>query len=98
MAKSKEEIISDISDYFSGKQYSGCYVGITSDIDSRLFGDHKVSKKGGGGWIYRSASSHLVAREIEDYFLDAGMDGAGGGGDETSSIVYAYKKTASTNP
>ena len=97
MAKTKQEIINDIANHFKGKDFSGCYVGITSDVDSRLFGDHNVSKEN-GYWIYRLASHHTVAREIEQYFLDAGMDGGGGGGDETSEIVYAYKKTSSTKP
>ena len=97
MAKTKQEIINDIANHFEGKTYSDCYVGITSDVDDRLFGDHNVSKEN-GHWIYRTASSHTVAREIEKHFLDAGMDGGGGGGDETSKTVYAYKKTSSTNP
>ena len=97
MAKTKQVIINDITNHFKGKTYSGCYVGITSDVDSRLFGDHNVSKEK-GHWIYKAASSNTVAREIEQHFLDAGMDGGGGGGDETSKIVYAYKKTSSTNP
>jgi hypothetical protein len=96
MAKTKQEIINDIANHFKGTAYSGCYIGITSNVDSRLFGDHNVSKES-GYWIYRTASSHTIAREIEQDFLDAGMDGGGGGGDETSKIVYAYNKTSSTN-
>jgi hypothetical protein len=97
MAKTKQEIINDIANYFKNKAYGDCYVGITSDVDSRLFGDHGVSKEN-GQWIYRTASYHTVAREIEQHFLDAGMDGGSGGGDETSKTVYAYKKTSSTTP
>lgn len=97
MAKSKQDIISDIAAYFKGMAYKNCYVGITSDVQSRLFGDHKVSKEN-GRWIYRTASSNSVAREIEQHFLDAGMDGAPGGGDATSKIVYAYRKTSYTKP
>jgi hypothetical protein len=66
-------------------------------VHSRLFGDHNVSKEH-GHWIYRTASSNSVAREVEQHFLDAGMDGGPGGGDATSRIVYAYKKTPYTNP
>ena len=99
MAKSKQEIIDDITNHFKGKAYKDCYVGITSDINSRLFGDHNVSKdKGKGHWIYGGASSNSVAREIEQHFLDAGMDGGPGGGDKASTIVYAYKKTSATKP
>lgn len=97
MAKTKQEVINDITSHFKGKAYSDCYVGITSDVDSRLFGDHNVSKEN-GHWIYRTANTDTVAREIEQYFINAGMDGGGGGGGETSKIVYAYKKTSSTAP
>lgn len=97
MTKTKEEIISDIEDYFQGTDYSTCYVGIAADARERLFEDHKVSEKN-GRWILRTASSHIVARAIESYFLDAGMDGGAGGGDESSVQVYAYKKTSDTNP
>ena len=93
----KQDIINAIANYFSGETYSQCYVGITSDVDSRLFGDHNVSKEH-GRWIYRTATSHTIAREVEQHFLDAGMDGGAGGGDASSKIVYAYKKTSTTNP
>jgi len=97
MAQAKQEIINDIAAHFMGKVYGYCYVGITSNIDDRLFGDHAVSREN-DHWIYRTATSHTVAREVEQYFLDAGMDGGSGGGDETSKIVYAYVKSALTNP
>ncbi len=97
MAKSKQEIINDIAAHFKGIPYKNCYVGITSDVERRLFGDHNVSKDK-GHWIYRTASSNSIAREIEQHFLDAGMDGGPGGGDATSRIVYAYEKTSYTNP
>ena len=97
MAKSKQEIINDVANYFKGIAYNNCYVGVTSDAESRLFVDHNVSREN-GQWIYRTASSGSVAREIEQHFVDAGMDGGPGGGDETSKIVYAYKKTSYTNP
>jgi len=97
MAKSKQEIIDDVTNHFKGKVYKDCYVGITSDVDSRLFGDHNVSKEK-GHWIYRPTSSDNEAREIEQHFLDKGMDGGSGGGGEDSKIVYAYKKTTTTNP
>jgi hypothetical protein len=97
MAKSKQEIIDDIAAHFKGTAYKDCYVGIASDAESRLFEDHNVSKEN-GRWIYSTASSNSVAREIEQHFLDAGMDGGPGGGSATSKMVYAYKKTSYTNP
>ncbi len=99
MAKNKQAIINDIEKHFEGKDYGLCYIGITSDVQSRLFGDHKVSpKEGHDHWIYREANSHQVAREVEEEFIRRGMSGGEGGGDETTKIVYAYKKTSSTDP
>lgn len=97
MAKSQHEIINDITSHFSENNYSDVYVGITKDVDERLFVDHNVARKN-ASWIYRHASSDIAAREIEQHFLSAGMDGGDGGGDEQSNIVYAYRKTSSTKP
>jgi hypothetical protein len=60
MAKTKLEIISDITNYFKSIPFSVCYVGITSDAESRLFGDHYVSKEN-GHWIYRTAVGSEVS-------------------------------------
>jgi hypothetical protein len=50
-------------------------------------------------WIFREASSSIIAREVENYFVNTlGTDGGSGGGDQSSIYVYAYKKTSSTNP
>ena len=96
MAKTKQQIISDIDLYLRNFHYRDCYVGITSEVESCLFKDHKVPEN--GRWIYRKTPSHHVACEIETLFRDAGMNGGAGGGDETSTIVYAYRKTPDTNP
>ena len=96
MADTRGKIISDISGYFKKTEYEDCYVGITSGVESRLFGDHKVSRD--GRWLYRISTSNTVAREIEDFFLAAGMDGGSGGGDVSSKTVYSYLKTDFTDP
>jgi len=51
-----DQIIQDIKDYISkcGGSYSAWYVGITSDITSRLFRDHGV-RKDEDLWIYHTA-------------------------------------------
>lgn len=95
--KSKADIIKDIKDYVGKENYSKWYVGITNDIDRRLFGEHNVDRKQ-DYWIYRTASSKSVAQEIEEYFLDAGMDGDTGGGNDDTKIVYAFKKNSHTAP
>ena len=92
MAKTKQEIIDDIKSYIleNDPDDDDWYVGITKNIEERLFTFHNV-KREGGAWIYRTASSSEIAREIEQYFLDLGADGGSGGGDDDSDIVYAYK-------
>jgi len=77
--------------------YSDWYCGITSNIETRLHGDHNVPKK--DHWfMYRECASSNDARAVEKALLEQDCDGAGGGGDESSVFVYAYLKTYDTNP
>jgi hypothetical protein len=93
----ESSIISDISARFSGQRYKDCYIGIAADARDRLFNGHGVSEDS-GLWIYRTAVGHRVARNVEQHFLNAGMDGGPSGGDQSTRQVYAYKKTSSTQP
>lgn len=93
----KQNIIKDIEEYVGKSNYSGWYVGITNDIDRRLFGEHNVDREK-DYWIYRTANSKAIAQEIEEYFLDKGMDGDTGGGSDDTTKVYVYKKNWHTNP
>jgi len=100
MVKSKEDIINDINNNFGLNErtvYSNYYVGITKNIESRLFSDHAVDRDN-DYWIYRTANSKTCAEDIEKHFLGLGMDGDTGGGKEESTIVYCYKKNSHTNP
>ncbi len=94
MAKNADTIIQEIYDHLvngcNGGNYSDYYIGITKDIDERLFGAHKVPKKG-HCYIYREAINDTDARTIEKYYLDKGMHGGDGGGDEESVYVYVFK-------
>ena len=70
-------IISDINCHLSksSKQYySDFYIGITNDIERRLFGEHNV----------------------EEYFLEQGMKGDTGGGNNGTVYVYCYEITNNT--
>ena len=91
------EIISDIVNHVNGEAYSKWYIGITKDVNSRLFGDHNVDEKT-DRWIWRLAANENEARDIEKYFLNLGMSGGGGGGDHQSKYVYAYRKSYTTRP
>ena len=100
MPKSKQKIIDAIKSHMQkrGEEYSDWYVGISKDAKDRLFNGHSVKEKK-DVWIYRKARSPQTAREVEDYFVNTlGTDGGTGGGDDTSDMVYAYKKSKHTNP
>lgn len=92
-------IIKKIEDYVRecGGYFSSWYIGIAEDPKDRLFNEHNVSESN-GNWIYQPTSSSATARNIEQYFLDLGMDGGSGGGDYSSKAVYCYRKKYSTNP
>ena len=92
MAKDFQTIIDEINDHLSksGKRYySDFYIGITIDVERRMFSEHNVPKES-TWWIYRTAESSEIARQVESYFLDKGMRGDKGGGTDASNIVYCY--------
>ena len=89
------EILADIANYVGGEYRSDWYAGIAGDPRARLFKDHNVDEQR-DRWIYRPADSVAVARIAERTLHEAGFDGAGGGGDDSTRSVYAYQKTATT--
>ena len=80
-----------------GGKPSDWYAGVTSDIEQRLFTEHKVPKKD-HWYIYRRALTADDARAVEKAFLDSGCDGGTGGGQDDAVFVYAYLKTPVTDP
>ena len=84
------KIINDINAYMKQGTASNAswYVGITGDIEQRLFGYHKVNRN--GRWIWCQATNHHEARAIEMAYHDAGCKGSHGGGDHTAIYIYAY--------
>jgi hypothetical protein len=93
----KAEIIQAIAAHVQscGGSYSEWYCGIAADAQERLFNDHSVDSKN-GRWIYRQCANSADARAVEDYFVQRGMKGGPGGGDSTTTYVYAYRITSST--
>lgn len=71
------------------------YIGITNNIDRRLFGFHKVPKEN-YWWICLPADDAGTARKIERYYLEKGMQGGTGGGNNNSKIVYCYEISKKT--
>lgn len=79
----------------SGVKNAGWYVGITGDVEERLFGFHKVPRQN-HWYIFRRATSADEARAIEAAYHKVGCQGAGGGGDHTAVFIYAYVITNQT--
>ena len=70
MAKDYQTIVDEINDHLSksGKRYySDFYIGITNDVERRLFKEHNVAKEK-TWWIYRTAKDSDIAREVEKHF------------------------------
>ena len=71
MRLTAKEIIADFDAHLqkSSKQYySNFYVGITNNIERRLFTEHNVSKEN-AWWIYRTATDKATAQKVEEYYL-----------------------------
>lgn len=94
------DIIKRIDEHLSKspkQYYRDFYIGITDNIDERLFGYHKVNKQT-DWWIYCGGDSEDIARNVEKYYLDKGMRGGPGGGkgEGKTKFVYCYEITSNT--
>lgn len=91
-----QKIADDIYSHLNGDtNYKAYYIGITNDIDRRLFREHNVSKIY-DWWIFRQAINKEHAQAVEEHFLEKGMKGDTGGGTNDSTWVYCYKITGKT--
>jgi hypothetical protein len=100
LPQDRQEIIDDIKKYVTKSKgdYPQWYAGVSSDAPNSLFNVHKVKEKG-DRWIYKTAITSKIAREVERYFLIVlGIDGEIGSGEEDSKMVFAYKKAMHTDP
>ncbi len=96
MANSAQEIADAIYKHLNGNsEYGKFYIGITNDIERRLFNEHSVSKDN-DWWIYLEATSKTSAQKVEEHFLNKGMQGDTGGGNDYSVYVYCYRVTNKT--
>lgn len=90
-----QQIADDIYAHLHGDtNYKAYYIGITNDIDRRLFREHNVNRTPHfAWWIWREAISKDHAQAVEEHFLNQGMKGDTGGGMDDSVYVYCYKIT-----
>lgn len=98
MALSYTEIVSKINEHLSksGKRYySEFYIGVSKNAVKRLFEEHHVDKEN-SWWIYTTAISSEVARQVKKHFQDLGMRGSSASEDSESNMVYCYVVTPTT--
>lgn len=95
MKLTKKQIIAKFDEHLQKSKrecYGNFYIGITNDLDRRLFVEHNVSRKDGSAWwIYCEAADKATAQAVEEYYLDKGMKGDTGGGTDDSTFVYCYE-------
>ena len=88
----KDAIISDIEKHLANSlkpNYSDFYIGITDDIKRRLFEEHNVNRNN-DWWIYCKADDEGIARDTERYYLELGMKGDTGGGNQGHPPLFVY--------
>lgn len=95
-----DDIIKSIDEHLSKspkRYYRDFYIGITDNINERLFGYHQVNKQT-DWWIFCAGDSEDIARKVEKYYIDKGMRGnpGGGKGKGKTKIVYCYEITNNT--
>ncbi len=95
-----QEIHNDILNQIEmeSSPYSHWYVGITSNPHIKLFQEHNVEVRN-SWWVIKRADSVREAKNIKKTLTEIyGTDGGRDTEDEKSIYIYAYKKTATTNP
>jgi hypothetical protein len=98
-AKSSEIIIMEMLEFIQkegGHPQTWC-VAVTNDPRRRLFDEHQVHYQN-DAWIYRTAVSESEALHVQSYFLEFGLNEAGGSWGSDFRMVYAYKKSINTKP
>ena len=98
MAVSAQAAFRTLTEYIdeNGGNYQRWYAGRSSDPETRLFGEHNVSKT--EKWVYSPCANEADAGNVKMALLDLGCDGKPGSGENTGTWVYAFLKSSRTNP
>lgn len=88
----KEKIMQLFNNYLneSGrKYYSDFFIGVTDDVDKRLFEEHLVPR-GNACYIYAPANTHENALAVKKHYHDLGMRTSKRKTTKVSKVVYCY--------
>ena len=94
-----KDIVADINAFIQqcGGANPDWYVGVSADVEERLFSYHKVSRNF-DSWIYRHADTSEIARTVEKAYITMGCDGVLSEPEAGAHLVYAYRKSVNTGP
>ncbi len=69
MAKQSEIIVMEMLEFIlrEGGHAHMWYVGVTDNVQGRLFDEHQVHYQN-DAWIYRTATSEIEAQRVEEHF------------------------------
>ena len=93
-----DKILAQFEEFRGQEDYQSWYFGITSgsELDDRIRVHHNVAEIQ-QPFNSEAVNNHIACKVVE-YFRKQGADGDPNGGDKDDKIVYAYLKTATTNP
>jgi hypothetical protein len=94
----KPVIVAKIKSFImaNGYFYPAIYIGIAQIPEERLFNDHNVQEPD-AAYFYENAFTQERAIAIKQHFLGLGCKGNADIGDDSTTFVYAYLITPSTN-
>ena len=67
------------------------HIGITNDLNRRLKIEHKITAED-YWWTSSEADDAETARAVERHFIEMGMQGGTGGGDNETEFVYCFAR------
>ncbi|HSW60100.1 MAG TPA: hypothetical protein VLJ60_04840 [bacterium] len=94
MSRSKTNIIAEIAIKFNPKNFKDCYIGTTSYEESKLIMEHDLSEN--DILFYEKTESADIALELEQKFLDLGMNRVSENVQNRSKAIFVYRKNPST--
>jgi hypothetical protein len=96
MSRTKTNIIAEIAIKFNPKNFKECYIGTTSSEESKLIREHDLSEN--DLYLYENTESADIASELEQKFLDLGMNRFCENSDNRTKAIFVYRKNPPPQP
>jgi hypothetical protein len=93
MSRSKTNIIAEIAVKFNPKNFNDCYICATSNEEPDLIRAFSIGEN--DILFYEKTESADIALELEQKFLDLGMNRASENSQHRSKAIFIYRKKPS---